>query len=124
MAWPCFAVPPVRMSTESISFAPDARPEKQTAPHPLAPLAGPEIKAAARLIRSVWPNDTDVHFKTITLQEPPKAEVVPFLEAEHSGEPTPSITRKAFVNYYIRNTVRSRALQPVEIQGTEFSAPE
>ncbi|OMP85109.1 Copper amine oxidase 1 [Diplodia seriata] len=88
---------------ESIPNLP-VRPATQTAAHPLAPLTGDEIKAASAIIQGAWPQGTNLHFKAVTLEEPPKAEVVPYLEAEHSGAPRPNIRRKAFVNYYIRNT--------------------
>lgn len=96
---------PAAMSTESVSSLP-VRSATQTATHPLAPLSGDEIKAASAIIQSSWPNGTNLHFKAVTLEEPPKAEVIPYLDAEHSGAPRPSIRRKAFINYYIRNTVR------------------
>lgn len=77
-----------------------------TAPwHPLAPLTAAELQKAAGIIKASWPAHTDLHFKVVTLQEPPKTEVLKYLEAEHGGKPLPSIPRKAFVNYYIRNTV-------------------
>ena len=93
------------MSTESVDTAPTAFPTKQTAFHPLAPLAASEITTAATLVKRRWPAHTDLHFKVITLEEPPKAEIITYLEAEHRGRPLPRISRKAFVNYYIRNTV-------------------
>ncbi|KAK7513134.1 copper amine oxidase [Phyllosticta citriasiana] len=92
------------MATESVSSLPE-RLAKQRQLHPLAPLTAEEIKAAAAVIKSVWPAGTDLQFKNITLEEPAKADVVPYLDAEHAGTPLPSgIRRKAFVNYYIRNT--------------------
>jgi primary-amine oxidase len=78
--------------------------------HPLAPLSASEITTAAATIRASWPAHTDLHFKVITLQEPPKAEALRYLDAEHSQEPRPNIARKAFINYYIRNTVRAMEL--------------
>jgi len=92
-------------TTDSSSWTPTATPAKQQVAHPLAALSAAEIAATAQLVKGAWPAQTDIHFKVITLQEPPKAEVVPYLEAEHSGGQTPTIARKAFVNYYIRNTV-------------------
>ncbi|OCK83734.1 hypothetical protein K432DRAFT_290434 [Lepidopterella palustris CBS 459.81] len=74
------------------------------ASHPLAPLTASEITYAANLIKAGWPAHTNLHFKVITLEEPLKAQVLPYLAAEHSGEPLPRVSRKAFVNYYIRNT--------------------
>lgn len=93
------------MSTEAVHSSPAVNPATQHVTHPLAPLTGDEITRAAELMRSVWPSNTDLHFKSITLEEPPKAVVLPLLEAEHNGQSAPSIARKAFVNYYIRSTV-------------------
>lgn len=73
--------------------------------HPLAPLSGEEITSAAAIIKASWPSQTNLHFKSITLEEPPKVEVLKYLDAEHNNKPLPSINRKAFLNYYIRNTV-------------------
>ncbi|KAF2147029.1 uncharacterized protein K452DRAFT_450 [Aplosporella prunicola CBS 121167] len=72
--------------------------------HPFAPLSGDEIKAASTILRGAWPTGTDVYFKTVTLEEPAKVEAIPYLEAEHSGRSLPTIHRRAFINYYIRNT--------------------
>ncbi|EOD50606.1 putative copper amine oxidase protein [Neofusicoccum parvum UCRNP2] len=91
------------MSAESVSSLP-VRSATQTATHPLAPLSGDEIKAASAIIQSAWPQGTNLHFKAVTLEEPPKAEVVPYLDAEHSGAPLPTLRRRAFINYYIRQT--------------------
>lgn len=93
------------MSTETVQESPAVNPATQHVDHPLAPLTGEEITRAAELMRSVWSAQTDLHFKSVTLEEPPKAEVLGYLEAEHNGQSAPQIARKAFVNYYIRNTV-------------------
>ncbi|KAJ9665240.1 hypothetical protein H2201_004714 [Coniosporium apollinis] len=92
------------MSTEVVDSSPAVNSATQHVAHPLAPLTGDEITRAAELVRGIWPSNTDLHFKSITLEEPPKAEVLPFLEAEHNGQSAPSIARKAFVNYYLRST--------------------
>jgi len=73
--------------------------------HPLAPLSASELQSASSIIKASWPEHTDLHFKVVTLQEPPKAQVLKYLEAEHNGGSLPVISRKAFINYYIRNTV-------------------
>jgi primary-amine oxidase len=94
----------VNMSTE---IATDATPRtaKTVPSHPLAPLSAAEIQSAAAIIKASWPAHTDLHFKVVTLQEPPKAEVLKYLEAEHSNQSLPTLSRKAFINYYIRSTV-------------------
>ncbi|CAF9907186.1 hypothetical protein IMSHALPRED_005464 [Imshaugia aleurites] len=92
------------MSTDQISYAPMAAPVKQIATHPLCPITAAEIKQSVDLIRSLYPAKTDFVFKAITLEEPQKAQLVPYLDAEHSGRKLPHIDRKTFVCYYLRNT--------------------
>ena len=70
------------MATESISTSLPTRPAKQAYIHPLAPISSTEIENAVALVKAQWPSGTDLHFKAITLEEPKKAEMVPFLEAE------------------------------------------
>ncbi|TVY23656.1 Copper amine oxidase [Lachnellula hyalina] len=78
---------------------------KQPSPqHPLGPLTASEITNSSQLIKSLWPTQTNIQFKSITLQEPSKAELVPFLAAERTAQATPTIDRRSFVVYYIRNT--------------------
>lgn len=91
------------------SPAPPIVPSKKSQTHPFSPLSAAEIQSAANVIKAQWPANTDVHFKCITLQEPPKSVVLPLLEAEHGGQTFSSPARKAFINYYIRNTVRGPA---------------
>ncbi|KAF2268535.1 hypothetical protein CC78DRAFT_529976 [Lojkania enalia] len=91
------------MSTETVA-TPTPRPTKGVAAHPLAPLSASELTTAASVIKASWPAHTDLHFKVVTLEEPPKTEVLAYLDAEHNKQPLPTISRKAFVNYYIRNT--------------------
>jgi Cu2+-containing amine oxidase len=81
------------------------RAVKQSTTHPLAPIDATEIKQAVSYVRSQWPANTDLHFKCITLQEPAKKEVVPYLEAEASGAAPPQIDRRVLITYYIRKTV-------------------
>ncbi|KAI1043603.1 hypothetical protein LB505_011810 [Fusarium chuoi] len=75
-----------------------------SAPHPLCPLTGDEIQASARLIESVWPQSVSLSFKVITLSEPPKEKLAPYLEAFDSGTSPSPLERLAFVAYYIRGT--------------------
>jgi primary-amine oxidase len=91
------------MSTEQVLVS---LPKNTATPqHPLGPLTAGEISESARLIKGSWPSNTNIHFKSITLQEPKKAKLVHYLAAEHSGRLPPTIERKSFVLYYIRNTV-------------------
>lgn len=93
------------MSTDQMSSSPMTAPVKQTAAHPLCPITAAEIEHSAQLIRNLYPANTEFSFKAITLEEPEKAQLVPYLDAEHSGGTLPHIDRKFFVCYYLRNTV-------------------
>ena len=93
------------MSADQMSYAPSAAAGKQIPAHPLCPVTAAEIKQSAHLIRSLYPANTDFAFKVITLEEPEKAHLVPYLDAEHSRGRLPQIDRKIFVCYYLRNTV-------------------
>lgn len=92
------------MATESL--VPQAATAKHFPPaHPMCPLAPSEIKQAADIVKSQWPADVELIFKTVTLLEPPKKLFMPYLEAEHSGKPLPRLERKAFATYIIKMTV-------------------
>ena len=93
------------MSTEQVVPTPSVGVAKRASIHPLSPLTSREIVKSAELIRGIYPQKTNLQFKIVTLQEPEKAQLIPFLESEHRGAQVPRIDRKAFVNYYIRNTV-------------------
>ena len=93
------------MSTEQIPHVAEVGWVKHLAVHPLSPLAASEIVRAADFIRNLYPASVKLQFKAVTLEEPEKARLVPYLDAEHRGRRLPSIDRKAFVSYYIRNTV-------------------
>ncbi|KAL2262495.1 hypothetical protein VTK26DRAFT_1128 [Humicola hyalothermophila] len=93
--------------TPAAGFGPDDNGPITTvvpAPHPLGPLTAHEIVQSANLIRACWPEGVDCHFKIVTLLEPAKAELVPFLVAERAGLERPSIDRRALVVYYFRGT--------------------
>ncbi|EHK97718.1 putative Copper amine oxidase 1 [Glarea lozoyensis 74030] len=94
----------IQMSVEQIATSLPIISGKSTPQHPLGPLTASEIKESSRLIKSAWPSDVNIQFKSITLQEPQKAELLHFLAAEHSGQATPTIERRSFVVYYLRNT--------------------
>ncbi|KIV76854.1 hypothetical protein PV11_08709 [Exophiala sideris] len=94
------------MAAQQQDFSDAPATAKSSAPHPLCPLTSAELTTTADLVRSVWPSNIDLRFKVITLEEPAKKQMIPYLEAEHNGSSLPRIPRKAFVSYYIRNTDR------------------
>jgi hypothetical protein len=79
--------------------------KEEAAQHPIGPLTASEITRATSLLKASWPANTDFNFKAVTLLEPLKAELLPYLQAERSGSAPAKIDRRAFVLYYIRNTV-------------------
>ena len=93
----------VSVDTVSTSSAKGAAYRSEV--HPLAPINADEIQNAVALVKQQWPANTDLHFKALTLQEPAKAEAVPYIEAEFHGYDLPQIERRVFVSYYLRQTV-------------------
>lgn len=92
------------------------RPQPAVPNHPLSPLTAFEISTSSQLIHRLYPPRTDLHFKVVTLQEPAKAQIVPYLEAEHARTKKPFIERRSFVCYYIRNTVSPKKDLPKELR--------
>ncbi|KAL1993939.1 hypothetical protein VTN49DRAFT_2608 [Thermomyces lanuginosus] len=64
-------------------------------PHPLKPLSIEETLTARNVIRNAYPEKVKIFFRSIYAQEPPKDELVTFLELEHSGRLTDSTPRPA-----------------------------
>ncbi|KIV86849.1 hypothetical protein PV11_02433 [Exophiala sideris] len=69
--------------------------------HPLDPLTPEEISQTADHVRSAFPGK-DAYFRVLTLSEPPKEEMIRFLEDEHNQVPSPSApTRVAMVQVFL-----------------------
>lgn len=71
-------------------------------PHPLAQLSEQEFIKARDVIVQHHGADESLFFRSIYLHEPKKAELVPFLQAEHSGDPSKNTDRpprEAYVEY-------------------------
>lgn len=56
-----------------------------SAPHPLAPLSREECIDARDAVVGLHGAHQTLYFRAVYLQEPCKADLVPFLEAEHAG---------------------------------------
>ncbi|KAK4457489.1 putative copper amine oxidase [Cladorrhinum samala] len=95
-------------TAETNALKTTAEPASTHAPsapsHPLGPLSASEITQSSDLIRSAWPENTALYFKVVTLREPAKKELVPYLAAERAGKAVPSIDRRAFVVYSLKGT--------------------
>ena len=77
-------------------------------PHPLAILSVDEVNAARDVILAKHKDgDKVIDFREIYLEEPPKAELVKFLELEHNGSLSDSSSRPsrtALVQYDVIDT--------------------
>ncbi|KAJ5729156.1 copper amine oxidase 1 [Penicillium malachiteum] len=79
-------------------------------PHPFDPLSPAEISQAAHCVKDAFPND-DIAFRVVTLFEPAKTEMIPFLEAEHAKKPGASPPRRtALVHINLNGLSDLRAL--------------
>ncbi|KAK6810720.1 hypothetical protein RU639_013568 [Aspergillus parasiticus] len=82
--------------------------------HPFASITASEIKAAVDFTRPVAAlrhhvEPEQIAFKAISLREPTKSVMLPYLELEHAGEPPtslPVIPRQVEVHYYIKKTTK------------------
>ena len=90
------------------AVTPSSTPSHESAyprTHPLGPLSAQEIIDSANLVRGCWPSNVTLRFKVITLFEPAKAELAPYLIAERAGKKPSPIDRRALVVYYFKGTV-------------------
>ena len=62
--------------------------------HPLTSLSVAETNIARDVIRACHPGSV-LHFRILYLQEPPKADLVKYLDLEHSGAPNADSARPA-----------------------------
>ncbi|KAM0228999.1 hypothetical protein ACHAPO_010274 [Fusarium lateritium] len=82
------------MTSQNVSYA-----------HPLDPATAEEIEQATTIVKQFF-YGIPLHFKAVGLDEPPKRELVAYLEAEHSGAPLPALPRRIFAMWYIHRTPR------------------
>ena len=95
----------MKMAVESGPLTLQGQSIKQIPEHPLSPLSAAEIQISASIVRSHLPGRPQIQFKNITLEEPLKASLVPYLDAERAKQRLPLVERKSFVSYYVKNTV-------------------
>ncbi|ODQ66129.1 hypothetical protein NADFUDRAFT_51396 [Nadsonia fulvescens var. elongata DSM 6958] len=76
------------------------------APHPLDCLSVEEIKTVVSLVKKHHGSKT-LHFKTVNNVEPPKALLVPYLEAVRAGKTPITPPRVGYANYYVLNDKRA-----------------
>jgi primary-amine oxidase len=80
----------------------DSHKSLDTVTHPLDPLTAKEIVQVSSILKAQ--SKKDLHFKIITILEPPKAKLRPFLRAERNGSIQPTLPRIASSLFYERGT--------------------
>jgi Cu2+-containing amine oxidase len=82
---------------------------QRTRYHPLSDLAPEEIEASTQIIKAAYPPDATFDFRSSSLYEPERKDMVDFLRREHGGESQEGISprppREARVVYYLKSTV-------------------
>ncbi|KAL4962701.1 copper amine oxidase [Aspergillus stella-maris] len=73
--------------------------------HPLDPATAEEIQQATEVVKATY-DGVSLHFKAAGLEEPPKAALVEFLDAEHNDRPLPLVPRQISLIWYIEYTPR------------------
>lgn len=76
----------------------------------------------AEILRRTFP-DNQVIFRVITLAEPPKAILFPYLQAERTLQTRPIVPRKAFCQFYLNDRQHFHQLE-VDIETKELSDQE
>ena len=74
----------------------------KTSRHPLAQLTAQEFAKARDIVVQAHKGSEPLYFRATQLEEPPREDLIPFLEAEHDGslsEITPRPPRCARVEY-------------------------
>lgn len=81
----------LNMATEQVTTL-QAKP---ASPHPLDQLSVAESDLARQAVLEARGAEITVNFRAIALEEPPKEELIRFLELEHAGSLTPQTVRPA-----------------------------
>lgn len=72
-----------------------------TSLHPFDPITPGEIQLAVRVLQAAF-SGVPLRYKKIDLQEPIKADVVPYIEAERLRQPLPSRPARILLAYFNR----------------------
>ena len=74
-----------------------------------------EIRLASKLVKDAYPASANVHFVQIDRLDPPKKDMIKYLEAEKHGFPLPNISRVLYCYYYTNTLDFNKALVNVSI---------
>ncbi|CUM64401.1 uncharacterized protein PRCAT00002004001 [Priceomyces carsonii] len=83
--------------------------------HPFDSVKDFEVRLASKLVKDSYPADANVHFVQIDRCDPPKKDMLKYLEAEKFGSELPPILRVLYVYYYTNKVDFNKALVNVSI---------
>ena len=83
--------------------------------HPFDGVYDHEIKIASKLIKDAHAASDNVHFIQMDRLDPPKKDMIKYLEAERYGAPLPLIPRVLYVYYYTNTLEFNKALVNVTV---------
>lgn len=83
--------------------------------HPFDSVKDYEVKLATKLVKDAYPAASNVHFIQVDRLDPPKKDMVKYLEAEKFGGPLPVIPRVLYVYYYTNTLEFNKALVNVTV---------
>lgn len=84
-------------------------------PHPFDSVTESEIRTASKLVKDSYPASANVHFVQIDRVDPPKKDMLKYLEAEKYGAELPAISRVLYLYYYTDTLTFNKALVNVTL---------
>ncbi|KAF8003081.1 hypothetical protein HF325_002326 [Metschnikowia pulcherrima] len=83
--------------------------------HPFDSATDSEIRLTSKLVKDAHSASENVHFVQIDRLDPPKKDMLKYLEAERNGGPLPSISRVFYCYYYTNTLTFNKALVNVSV---------
>lgn len=83
--------------------------------HPFDSVRDYEVRLASKLVKDAYPADANVHFVQIDRVDPPKRDMIRYLEAERHGGALPNIPRVLYCYYYTNTLTFNQALVNVSV---------
>lgn len=83
--------------------------------HPFDPIRDYEVRLATKLVKDSHSADANVHFVQVDRVDPPKKDMIKYLDAERFGGVLPSIPRVLYCYYYTNTLTFNKALVNVTV---------
>ena len=78
--------------------------------HPFDSVKDFEIRLASKLVKDAYPASANVHFVQIDRVDPPKKDMIKYLDAEKVGQTPQAIPRILYTYYYTNTLTFNKAL--------------